>query len=78
MSRGALTWFETVWSYGVKAIDYKISSMYMMILYPNGKILKDITHIYLLKYFSWSSSSSVFTNFFHLKTSEHILNETKQ
>ncbi len=22
MSRGAVTWFETVWSYGVKAIDY--------------------------------------------------------
>ncbi len=24
MSRGALTWFETVWSYGVEAIDYWI------------------------------------------------------
>jgi hypothetical protein len=22
MSRGALTWFETVWSYGVESIDY--------------------------------------------------------
>jgi hypothetical protein len=22
MSRGALTWFETVWSYGVEAIEY--------------------------------------------------------
>jgi hypothetical protein len=22
MNRGALTWFETVWSYGLKAIDY--------------------------------------------------------
>jgi hypothetical protein len=22
MSRGAPTWFETVWSYGVEAIDY--------------------------------------------------------
>jgi hypothetical protein len=22
MSRGALTWFETIWSYDVKAIDY--------------------------------------------------------
>jgi hypothetical protein len=24
MSTGALTWFETVWSYGVEAIDYGI------------------------------------------------------
>jgi hypothetical protein len=24
MSMGALTWFETVWSYGVEAIDYAI------------------------------------------------------
>jgi hypothetical protein len=22
MSKGALTWFETIWSYGVEAIDY--------------------------------------------------------
>jgi hypothetical protein len=24
MSKGALTWFETVWSYSAKAIDYSI------------------------------------------------------
>jgi hypothetical protein len=24
MSRGALTWFETIWSYGMEAIDYLI------------------------------------------------------
>jgi hypothetical protein len=24
MNRGALLWFETIWNYGVKAIDYWI------------------------------------------------------
>jgi hypothetical protein len=68
VSRGALTWFEIAWSYGVEAIDYWIIFSIKILIQLKLKIVLEFgAFLALLESSSWVRFNKVYFTIFRAK-----------